>query len=102
MLGGRLARFRLANNITQQALAERAGISKSTLKRLEAGQNASLDTLIRLMQALDLGGRLESLVPDSGMRPMERLDTGGRERQRARPVQRPDPAERPWKWGDEK
>lgn len=97
-LGKTLARIRLSRNITQQNLAQRAGLSDRTLKRIEGGEGASLDTLIRLMQALGLHEHLATLLPDPGLQPMEKVERRGRERQRARP--RPEP-KTPWRW-DEK
>jgi transcriptional regulator with XRE-family HTH domain len=98
-LGATLARIRLANNITQQALATRAGVAVRTLRRLEAGHGGTLDTLIRLMQALRLENHLQGLLPDPGIRPVERLELGGRERQRARAL--PPSAQKPWTWDEE-
>ena len=98
-LGATLARIRLANNITQQDLAKRAGVAVRTLRRMEAGEGGTLDSLIRLLQALRLGNHLQELLPDPGIRPVERLRLGGRERQRARPV--PSSAHKPWTWDEE-
>src|SRR5690554_3924920 len=82
-LGKRLARLRLAQNRSKEALARQAGISVRTLRRLEAGGNSSLDTLIRLLQALGLHDQLNVLLPDPGIRPAERMARGWKEPQRA-------------------
>lgn len=37
-IGKKLARFRLSRNITQSKLAEDAGVSERTLRRLESGE----------------------------------------------------------------
>ena len=42
-IGQRLARLRLARNVTQANLAEKAGIGVRTLRRLEAGDPSTLD-----------------------------------------------------------
>ena len=98
-LGRRLARLRLARNVTQQMLAEDAGIGVRTLRNIEAGRPCSLDSLLRLASALDLADALLSAVPSHRIRPIERVDRGGRERQRARP-RKGDRAE-PWTWGED-
>lgn len=62
-LGRRLARLRLARNLTQSALAEDAGVSVRTLRRIEAGQPSSLDSLLQLASVLGLADGLLNVVP---------------------------------------
>jgi transcriptional regulator with XRE-family HTH domain len=102
-LGTSLARQRLARNQTQAQLAAAAGISVSTLKRLEAGDNPTLDSLIRVLGALGLAGNLAVLVPDASVRPLERASALRNERRRARPAPAvgDSPVGSGWKWGDE-
>ena len=96
----RLESIRLSRNITQQHLAEEAGVSIRTIRRLEKGQGVSLDTFIRVLSALKIQHSLENLLPDPSVRPIERVGLGTGERKRARPV--PANQERPaWSWGDE-
>lgn len=96
----RLESIRLSRNITQQQLAEEAGVSPRTIGRLEKGQGVSLDTFIRVLTALRIQHNLQSLLPDPTVRPIERVGVGTGERKRARPV--PVSHERPaWSWGDE-
>lgn len=97
-LGRRLEKLRLGRNINQTQLAEEAGVSRRTITRLENGGGVSLDTLIRVMTALGLADRLATLLPDPGVRPIERVRLKGRERRRARPKAKPPAAE--WSWGD--
>ena len=92
-----LAELRLARNMTQQQLADLAGVSSSTIKRLEAGEGTSLDTFIRLLKALGISGNLAGLIPDQQVRPLERINQGGGQRRRARPVTQ-TPAEQSWTW----
>jgi len=98
-LGRGLATERLSRNLTQAQLATEAGLSLSTLRRLEDGKNISLDNLVRVMDALGIAGRLEALTPVLDIRPVERVRPAGRERQRAAPAASPPPASR-WAWGD--
>ncbi|MCY3970899.1 MAG: helix-turn-helix transcriptional regulator [Acidobacteria bacterium] len=96
-LGRRLAKLRLSRNITQQALAADAGIGLRTLRNIEAGRSSSLDSLLRLSIELGLADGLLSAVPAREIRPIERIDSGGLERRRARPRKRGS-REEPWSW----
>ncbi len=99
-IGIRLARLRLSRNVTQAMLAKDAGISLRTLRRLESGEPATLDTFLRVAVALDLGDAIVNALPTGEIRPIERASRTGSERRRARPKPRQgqDPA---WTWGDE-
>ena len=99
-LGRRLAKLRLSRNITQRALAADAGIGLRTLRNIEAGRPCSLDSLLRLSIELGLADGLLGAVPSGEIRPIERVDSGGRERQRAR--RRKDrPPKEPWSWAED-
>ena len=60
-LGSRLRALRLLGNLSQQELAGRAGASLSTIRRLEASGQVSLDVLVRVAQALQVGQDLDGL-----------------------------------------
>ena len=99
-LGRRLARIRLARNVTQKTLSEEAGIGLRTLRRVEAGQSPTLDSFLRIVIALGLADDLLSAIPSHDIRPIERVDARRSERKRARPA-RSSGADEPWWWGDE-
>ncbi len=99
-LGRRVEAARLAANISQAQLAAEAGIARRTVSRLENGEGVSLQTLIRVLRALGLAGRLDALLPEPEIRPIERIRLKGKQRQRARPRSEPDTTE--WRWADEK
>ena len=93
----RIEAIRLSRNMTQTELAKKAGVSRSTLTRLARGDTGiSLDSFIRILQALDLHTHLESFLPDPSISPLQRLEKKGKQRQRARPkkTQSTD-----WEWG---
>ena len=98
-LCNRLENIRLARNMTQMQLAEEAGVSLRTIGRLEKGQGVSVDTFIRVLIALGIHQNLEALLPDPTVRPIERIDTRGSERKRARPGIAAEEST-PWSWGD--
>lgn len=57
----RLRNSRLQQDLSQAQLALHAGISLSTLKRMESSGEASLETFVRAIQSLGLSGELEGL-----------------------------------------
>lgn len=59
-VGSHLKAVRLRQNITQQSLADAAGISLSTLKKIEKGEIGSFDSLLRVLRTL---GKLDVLLP---------------------------------------
>ncbi|QTC88424.1 helix-turn-helix domain-containing protein [Brevundimonas pondensis] len=100
VLGERLAAQRLSRNLTQRQLSEDAGVGINTLRRLEAGENASLDTLLRVMDALGLGDRIETLAPPVDVRPVDRVRLAAATERRRATGAGAKPAE-PWTWGDD-
>ncbi len=101
-LGGRLAGARLGRNLTQEALADQAGVSKRTVERLESGAVAvQLSGFLRVCRTLGLLESFESMIPEAATSPMEQLRKQGRKRQRAsgRRVAREKSAK--WTWGEQ-
>lgn len=70
-IGCRLKQTRLKQNITQQSLAEAAGVSLSSLKKIEKGEIGSLDSLLRVMRTLGLLDVLQPLVEEKQLSPNE-------------------------------
>lgn len=99
-LGRRLAQRRLELQLTQEMLAEQAGVSKRTVERIEAGATAQMSTVIRILRVLVLLDRLETLAPEAGLRPMDLVRLKGKARKRAS-GKRKSTDEKPWQWGDE-
>lgn len=88
LLGERLAGLRLAKGLTQEQLAEQAGLGVRTVQRLEKGAVATqLSGFLRVCRVLGLVERFEALVPEEAPSPMEQLREKGRmqggKRQRA-------------------
>ncbi len=102
-LGSRLARTRLERNMTQEELANDAGIGKSTLERIEGGREVRVSSLIRALRALGQIEVLDRLIPEPLPSPIGRARLRGGERKRAgRPRKPQDPHEpAPWQWADD-
>jgi transcriptional regulator with XRE-family HTH domain len=71
-IGSRLRRQRLAKGMTQYELAERAGVSQSTLKLIEHEGKGSLQRLAKIAVVLDLDGDLRELF--AGNRAFDSID----------------------------
>ncbi|MCQ2100078.1 DNA-binding transcriptional regulator, XRE-family HTH domain [Fibrobacter sp. UWH9] len=71
--GKRIAGYRLNNNWTQAELANRAGVSKSTVEHIEKGQSTQLLNMVKILRALGLLNQFISIVPELGPSPMELL-----------------------------
>jgi putative transcriptional regulator len=97
-VGVRLERTRLDRNLSQQQLADEAGVSRHSLLRIEAGRSVTLPVLLRVLRALDLLDGLEVLVPEPLPSPIEQLERQGHRRQRAS-TPRSDDDNPTWRWG---
>lgn len=98
-LGRRIAQHRLNRNLTQDELAQEAGVSRSTVARFEQGESTQVTNLVRILRALGLLSNLDKLVPEPGVSPVQQLRMGGKSRRRAsRKTRRA--VEEPWSWGD--
>lgn len=99
-LGRRLVRARRQRGLTQEELAARAGLGVATLRRIEDGSDAKLGSWVRLVQALDLAGGLDLLLPEDLRSPLAEVREA-RGRSRARP-RGPSSQDHGFVWGDER
>jgi transcriptional regulator with XRE-family HTH domain len=101
VLGERLARIRLAKNLTQEELAERAGLGIRTIQRLELGKAATqLSGFVRVCRALDLLAALDAMIPEQTVSPIEQLKLHGRRRRRASGRKMTMREPKKWTWGE--
>lgn len=100
-LGHRVAEARLACQMTQEKLAEEAGVSKRTVERLEGGESTQLSNLVRCLRALKKLEGFEHFLPETPPSPIELLERHGKSRSRMR-ASRQSPSVAPWSWSDEK
>ncbi|MDA0681005.1 MAG: helix-turn-helix transcriptional regulator [Proteobacteria bacterium] len=101
-MGRSIARQRIDSGLTQSELAGQAGVSRSTVERLEAGRSTQTMSLVRILRVLGLLEQFGGWLPGQGPRPMELLKNKRRERQRASSRRSSaDAPVRDWRWGDE-
>jgi transcriptional regulator with XRE-family HTH domain len=67
----RAKRARLEQNLTQEGLASRAGVSLGTLKNFETAGKASFETIVKIAFALGAEAEIETLFPS---RPITSID----------------------------
>lgn len=99
-LGARFAQRRLDRDLSQALLAERAGVARGVVQRLELGLPVTTVTLVRVARALDALDELDAGVPELGPSPLQALarDSGRRKRASGRGVT-PEPGTTEFKWG---
>ncbi len=72
LLAQRLKEYRLAARMSQKELAEKSGVSQTTISHFEQGRgrNLTLGNFISLLRALGQEQRIEQLLPELPMPPM--------------------------------
>jgi transcriptional regulator with XRE-family HTH domain len=73
VLGERLRRLRLNRNLDQRTTAEKAGISEKALRNLESGRGSTVETLMRVLKALDYLQGIDMLAPEISVNPLDLL-----------------------------
>ncbi len=82
-IGRRLKQKRLDKNVSQQKLAESAGLNRATVSEIEQGNPFAMLTFIQILRALDALEELDSLLPDPGISPLQLAKMKGKARRRA-------------------
>lgn len=102
-LGRRIALHREGLNLTQGELADRAGVARSTVQRIERGDSIQLSSLVKLLRALDRVDALDAVLAADRRSPVAELQ---RQRERRRRVRHPAGEQPPksggdtWTWSD--
>jgi len=101
-IGRRLKAYRIDYPLTQQELADKAGVSRRSITNMENGEDIQFGTLIKVLRALGLDSNLDMLVPDPTKRPSYYLKkkSGTPQRKRSRNIGSKD-SKTTFKWGDE-
>ncbi|MBR6450614.1 MAG: helix-turn-helix transcriptional regulator [Fibrobacter sp.] len=83
--GKRMAAFRVRNNWTQADLAQKAGVGKGTVERVERGESVQVLNLVKVLRACGALGVFLNIFPDDSPSPMQLLYMGKmKTRRRAR------------------
>ena len=66
LLGKRFKKYRLLQKMTQKEVADKTGITKTTIHKFETGiaYNISLSTLITLLKTIGCVENIDNLIPD--------------------------------------
>ena len=96
-LGEKLKTYRIMKELSQQNLANKAGVSLRSISRLEQGESVQLETLFKIMSALGLGENIELLVPDQTRRPSFYLTNSADKPKRVHKKTKKND----FRWGDE-
>lgn len=97
-IGNRLKELRLKQNMTQRELSAEAGVSYSTILRIENGGGSTLENLIRVLRVFNLSQNFDALVPQQELTPSEIFSNKPK---RKRATGQKTVIDNDWKWGDE-
>lgn len=95
-LGERLRQARLNANLTQSAVAQRAGINRKAVVNAEKGKG-QLISFVAILTALDLANQLNTFLPEQPLSPLQLARLQGAKRQRASGNNKVDAGE-PMEW----
>ncbi len=73
VLGEQLKQLRIAKNLDQITTAEKAGISEKALRNLEAGRGSTVESMLRVLKALDSLSGLQLIAPAPSISPLALL-----------------------------
>jgi transcriptional regulator with XRE-family HTH domain len=74
-LGRRIRQLRLSRNMDQRTAAEKAGVTRAALQNFEAGRGSSVQTMLRILKALNYLEGIEMLAPQPTVNPLALLKT---------------------------
>lgn len=101
-LGERIRAHRITMDLSREALAEKAGIGKNTLVRLEMGKSVSLSHLVKVLMQFGFAEALVNIVPDYSRSPMMLLRESQKLPQRKRAGRKKKAAPNaPWVWKED-
>lgn len=83
-LGERLRLYRVDKNLTQAETASKAGVGERTLRNLEQGNGGTVETLLRVLRAIDAPDPLGALAPKPQVSPMALLRSSSAPRRASR------------------
>jgi transcriptional regulator with XRE-family HTH domain len=88
-LGERLRALRLNRNLAQREVSAKAGVSLRSVINLEGGKGSTVETLVRVLNAMDAAGVLETIEPTPQISPIALLHSPRPQRRVRRPRLKP-------------
>ncbi|MEK6155328.1 helix-turn-helix transcriptional regulator [Flavobacteriaceae bacterium 3-367] len=82
-IGLRIKNNRIKRNLTQLELANKVGISRVAISKIERGKGVTLSSLIGILRMLGLLQNIEYLFPEDEISPIEVIKLKGKKRKRA-------------------
>ena len=89
-LGARIKDTRLRKSITQEELAQTAGVSPLTVENIEKGKPVTMIMFLSILRALGLLENLENLIPEAKISPLQLKKLQGKTRYRVRRLKSKD------------
>jgi transcriptional regulator with XRE-family HTH domain len=93
LLGEQLQQLRISKNLGQITTAEKAGLSEKALRNLEAGRGSTVESLLRVLKALDSLEGLQLIAPRPSISPLAQLRHSKMRRRVRRPSSPKAPSE---------
>ena len=84
LIGERIKQYRVRAGVSQKDLEVASGVSARSISRLEQGASIQLESLIKILSALNLEGNIDLLIPDQTKRPSYYLNDKNKPKQRVR------------------
>ncbi|WP_413693106.1 helix-turn-helix domain-containing protein [Psychromonas sp. KJ10-2] len=81
-LGDRIKTARLNANLTQKAVAQKAGVSLKAVTNCEKGKS-TLESMVAILIALEITEQLNAFIPKQEISPVQLIELKGKERKRA-------------------
>ena len=100
-LGERIRAHRIALDLSRETLAEKAGIGKNTLVRLENGQSVGLSHLVKVLLEFGKAESLVEILPDYSQSPMMLLRESQKLPQRKRAGRKKNTVSTQWVWKED-
>jgi transcriptional regulator with XRE-family HTH domain len=72
-IGAAIRQLRIEAGLDQEALADRANVSRSSVQALEGGKGTRLRTLLAILRALGRSDLFETIMPSAQPSPMQAL-----------------------------
>jgi len=93
-LGARFKQARLLHELSQDSLAEKAGLSIDMIKRFEKHGSTTLTNLTKLCRALGETSQIDTLFQQPRFSPKEAFENRGHKRQRVKHKRKRTPREK--------